>query len=112
MNFITFLRNLPEQEDDILNGFLDIAKLDNNFPNSSDPIKLAQYLYLQLTPDETTGFMKLLIIYIQTETSNQIPPKYKNNNDLFLKAINYILKLQDNDPLYPFAHLLPKNQLQ
>jgi hypothetical protein len=65
MNFISFLRDLPEQDENSLNGFLDIAKLDSNFPNTSDPIKLAQYLYLQLTPDETTGFMKLLIIYIQ-----------------------------------------------
>ena len=110
MNFISFVRTLSKQDDDSLNGFIDFAKADNNFPNSSDPIKLAQYLYLQLSPDDTTGFQKMLMVYFQVETTNQIPPKYKDDQQLFLKAINYILKLQDNDPSYPFADLLPKNQ--
>ena len=110
MNYISFLKNILEQDDHDINGFLDIALNDSNFPNSSDPVKLAQYLYLQLTPDETIGFQKTLMIYEQKEIANQIPPKYKNNEALFLRAINYIVKLQDNDSKYPFAHLLPKHQ--
>lgn len=108
MNFISFVKALPKQDDSSLNGFLDIAKSDSNFPNSSDPIKLAQYLYLQLNPEQTLGFQKMLMIYFQVEPANQIPPKYKNDQELYLKAINYILSLQDNDTNYPFKHLLPK----
>ena len=80
MNLISFIKGLPKQDDNGIKDFLDIAKLDSNFPNSSDPIKLAQYLYLQLSPDETLGFQKMLMIYTQSEPSNQVPPKYKNNN--------------------------------
>jgi hypothetical protein len=110
MNYISFIKDLQKQEDNGINSFLEIAQNDGNFPNSSDPIKLAQYLYLQLTPEQTLGFQKTLMIYQQVETANQIPPKYKNDQQLFLKAINYILKLQDNDSNYPYADLLPKNK--
>lgn len=110
MNFISFIRNLPQQDDPGLNGFLTIAKSDPDFPGTSDPLKLAKYIYLKLSPENTLGFQKSLMIYFQLEPTNQIPPKYKNSPDKFLEAINFILKLQDNDPMYPFAHLLPKNR--
>jgi len=41
MNFISFIRNLPQQDDLGVSGFLTIAKSDLDFPDTSDPLKLA-----------------------------------------------------------------------
>ena len=109
MNFITFLREEIDhqygQRD--VDAFYDFAINDETFPNSSDPVKLAKYLYLKLTPQETLGYQKFFGIYTQICTSNQVPPKCKNDKEYFLRAINYIVKLQNNDPNYPFRDLIP-----
>ena len=103
MDFISFVRTQALQNDPGINAFVAIARADENFPASSDPIKLAQYLYLKLNPQATLGFQKMFMIYAQFEPSNQIPPQYKKDQGKMLEAINLIIDLQNKDSNYPFS---------
>lgn len=110
MTFIDFIRNIPLQEDPSISRFLKWGRNDNSFPKSSDPKVLGQYLYMKLDPDLTMAFMKMIMFYSQVEPNNEIPSKYKSNDNLFLEALNHIIDLQNKDKNYHWADQLPVNQ--
>lgn len=98
MNFISFIKKQQGQQDPRLKRFVDFAKADPNFPSSSDPAVLAEYLYNKLDPDQTLSFQNWLMIYKQLEPSNELPPA-KDERD-FLRMINLIIDKQNADPDY------------
>ena len=62
MNFKEYINNLPVQSDSGINDFIQIVKSSEDFPNTSDPIKLCDFLYLKLDENQTTCFQKTFII--------------------------------------------------
>ena len=81
MNFKEYINNLPVQSDSGINDFIQIVKSSEDFPNTSDPIKLCNFLYLKLDENQTTSFQKIFIFFEQFEKSNDIPKKYKNTHN-------------------------------
>ena len=100
MNFKDYLNQMPEQGDTGLNSFLHYVKTDRDFPVSSDPVVLGKYLYLKLNEEQTTGFQKLYIFYANFEQNNDVPTKYKNNQEELLNGVNTIVFMQNEDPEY------------
>ena len=99
MNFISFVRQNANMEDQDLKSFIQVAINDKNFPNSSDPMIMGKYLYRKLNHQQTRGFQKLLAVYRTLIPDNEIPEKFKNER-AFLDAMNYIVFLQNEDPEY------------
>jgi hypothetical protein len=95
MDFLSFLNTLPKQQDVSLQGFIDFARADKNFPNSSDPELLARYLYRKLGHRLTTAYQKSLMMYFYVSNNNVQP-----SDPSLLDKINRIVDLQNNDPLY------------
>jgi hypothetical protein len=100
MNFAEFVKSLPKQKNKTLNSFIAFVKKDEHFPASSEPTKLALYLYKQLNPELTTGFQKLLLFYSMAPY-NQLPKKCEDH-EMMLMAVNIIVGLQNFDTDYPF----------
>jgi len=96
MTYLDFIKTIPIQEDQEINDFCDLVKQDNIFPNSSDPIILAKYLYQKLDEKATYAFQQTFILYSYMP-DNKIPGEYKNNQPKLLEAINYIINLQNNN---------------
>ena len=101
MNFPDFVKSLPKQEDKAANSFIDLVKNDPNFPNTSEPSKLAIYLYQRLNIEQTTAFQKLLLFY-GSMPFNQLPKKCQHREDTMLMAVNIIVALQNFDEDYPY----------
>jgi len=104
--FIDFVRVLPEQEDKGIKRFIGFAKETKNFRLTSDPKKLAEYLYKKLDPETTTGFQKTFLMFAELAPKNDIPKQYLKDQAAMLEGVNHILTLQNNDPNYPFADQL------
>jgi hypothetical protein len=95
MDFLTFLISLPIQQDKGSQDFIAFALSDKQFPITSDPEKLAHYLYRRLNHRLTLSYQKLLMLYFFTLNH------YKQPDDpTLLDKINLIVFLQNNDPLY------------
>ncbi len=107
ISFTSFIKKIPKQEDKAINNFIEYFKSDSKFPDYSDPELLIYYLLLKLTPSQTNGFQKVMIAYSQIETDNLLSIEYKENPDKLRYVIDLIVKFQNNDPKYPFKHLLP-----
>jgi hypothetical protein len=101
MNFTDFVRSLPKQDDKAINKFISFVKKDVNFPATSEPSKLAIYLYKQLDTEQTLAFQKLLLFY-GSMPYNQLPKKCHHSQDIMLMAVNIIVSLQNFDEDYPF----------
>ncbi len=101
MNFIDFIRTFPPQGDKRLQSFIDLAKNDMDFPPTSDPSKLAIYLYKKLNPVQTTAFQNCLMIYSKLP-DNELPKRFFGRADMPLMAINIIVSLQNFDSEYPW----------
>jgi hypothetical protein len=101
MNFIDFLKSFPPQGDKRLQSFIDFAKNDKTFPRTSDPSKLAIYLYKTLDPPATLAFQNCLMIYSKTP-DNELPKRFFGREDMALMAINIIVSLQNFDSEYPW----------
>lgn len=93
MDFLTFIKSLPEQEDKGSRDFIAYVRTDANFPTTSDPEKLAHYLYRRLNHRLTLAYQKLLMLYFYTENNYQQP-----SDTALLGKINLIVSLQNNDP--------------
>jgi len=97
MDFLTFIKTLPDQDDKGSQDFMAFVRSDLNFPATSDPEKLAHYLYRKLNLNHrlTLAYQKLLMLYFYAENN------YKQPSDpTLLGKINLIVSLQNNDPLY------------
>ncbi|MEW6470422.1 MAG: hypothetical protein AB1458_16030 [Bacteroidota bacterium] len=99
MNFIDFLKTFPPQGDKRLQSFIDFAKKDKDFPTSSDPSKLAIYLYRKLDPTQTLAFQNCLMIYSKMP-DNELPKRFFGREDMPLMAVNIIVALQNFDSDY------------
>jgi hypothetical protein len=88
-----------------LKKFATFTLSDKTFPETSDPLELAAYLYKKLDPEETLAFQKWLMIYKSMEPTNQLP-EYCSNEKAFLDVINTIVRLQNSDPEYKKKHNL------
>ena len=99
MTFTEFIKLLPDQKDITINAFLVWAKVQTDFPGSSDPCILAKALYKKLNHNMTAGFIKAVMIY-STMPNNEIPKKLLNDEDKMLRAINHIVELQHGDKGY------------
>ena len=95
MEFISFLKTLPKQDDKHVNAFLEWALNHKYIPSSSDPSILAKYLYDKLDWDLTHAFQKLFVVYEKTDPDNAIPAQYKGHGNL-LHAINIIVILKND----------------
>ncbi len=95
MDFLSFLKSLPEQQDKGSLDFIALVRSDANFPATSDPEKLAHYLYLRLNHRLTTAYQKLLMLYFYVENNYNQP-----SDPTLLDKINLIVSLQNMDPLY------------
>lgn len=100
MNFPAFVKSLPKQKDRAINSFIAFVKKDAHFPATSEPCKLAIYLYKQLTIEQTTAFQKLLLFY-GSMPYNQLPAKCQDH-EMMLMAVNIIVGLQNFDADYPY----------
>jgi len=102
MTFRDYILMMPEQPDKGISEFIEFAKKDSDFPNTSDPKVLCEYLYLKLNPELTTSFQKMFLFFEQVEPNNELPKMYVGNKMLLMNDINYIIDLQNNDPKYSF----------
>lgn len=102
MNFIDFVKALPPQPDKRVSSFVEYAKKDKNFPLTSDPAKLAVYLYMKLNYPQTYGFQNCLMIYSHTP-GNELPKRFFEREDMALMAINIIISLQNFDSDYKWV---------
>jgi hypothetical protein len=100
MGFAEFLKIFPEQKDITINAFLNWAKKQTDFPGSSDPEELAEALYKKLDHNMTAGFIKTVMIY-SSMPDNEIPKDLLDDEDKMLRAINYIVELQEGQPNAP-----------
>lgn len=89
-------------EDGSVQKFLEFAKNDKDLPDTSDPIKLCEYLYLKLSPELTLAFQKMFLFFAELEPNNDLPKMYVRNQPLLLNTVNKIVDLQNNDPEYVF----------
>lgn len=95
MDFLTFIKSLPEQDDKGSRDFVAFVRSDQNFPATSDPERLAHYLYRRLNHRLTLAYQKLLMLYFYSKNN------YKQPSDpTLLDKINLIVSLQNSDPLY------------
>jgi len=94
MKFISFINQLPKQDDPAINEFIELAKQDDTFPDTDDVDILAEYLYLNLNHRLTTAFQKTLMLWFYVRNN------YKQPDDNALDKINRIVALQNNDPNY------------
>lgn len=101
MHFIDFIKTAPKQPNKQLQAVIDLIKNDTDFPKSSDPSKLAIYLYLKLNEKQTTAFQQLLMIYRQMP-NHKLPKRAIAREDMFLDAINLIVNLQNSDSDYKY----------
>lgn len=100
MHFIDFVKTAPDQPNKELQAIIDLIKNDAEFPKSSDPSKLAIYLYLKLNGKQTTAFQQLLMIYSQMP--NKLPKRATAREDMLLDAINLVVNLQNSDSDYKY----------
>jgi hypothetical protein len=99
MHFIEFIRSVPDGQDKKVQAFINLAKADKDFPMTSDPSKLAIYLYQKLNPETTHGFQVCMMIYSK-ERKNKLPKMCFGRDDMMLHAINVIVGLQNFDSDY------------
>ena len=99
MTFTEFIKLMPEQKDDGVNSFLSWAKMQSDFPASSDPNVLAQNLYNKLNHKMTLGFQKCLMVYASMP-NNEIPKALLNEQPKMLRALNRVVELQHEDKNY------------
>lgn len=97
MTFYTFIKNMPKQESVEINDFIEYALNDPYFPQSNDPNILAIDLCDKLNESQTKGFQKSLMFYYEFEPKNEVPKAYKEDRNKFLKSVNTILYLQENE---------------
>jgi hypothetical protein len=102
MHFIEFIKVQPAAVDKRLKSFIDIVVNDKNFPMTSDPSKLAIYLYKTLDPDVTRGYQFALMMYSQMP-GNKLPKMCSGREDMMIHAINLIVGLQNFDSEYKWA---------
>lgn len=99
MRFTEFIKSLPLQSDDKVNSFLNWAKMQKDFPDGNDPIKIGEGIYNKLNHKMTTGFQKCYMLYSHVHP-NEIPKSLTGNQQKMLEAINHIVKLQHEDKNY------------
>jgi hypothetical protein len=101
MHFSRFVASMPKQNDEHINYVISLIKKDTNFPLTSEPTKLAIYLYRLLNHKQTTAFQQLLFMY-STVPGNLLPKKCLLNQNIMLDAINIIVSLQNFDMDYAY----------
>jgi|GEM_PF-744967 hypothetical protein len=94
MEFIEFVKTLPKQEDKRTNEFVHWASQQKDFPDSSHPVILAQYLYDKLDWDMAHTYQKLYVFYEKVIPNNRVPRNYKGQEKL-MEAINIIVDLKN-----------------
>ena len=99
MTFTEFLKRIPAQTDKGVNSFLSWAKMQTDFPGTSDPNELAKALYNHLNHKMTGGFQKCLMIY-SSIPNNEIPKSLLKDQPKMLRALNHIVELQHGDKNY------------
>lgn len=99
MSFKEFILAMPSDSDPRLVKFREFVKEDKNFPSTSDPSKLAIYLYLKLDPTLTLAYQNCLMIYSKMP-NNKLPKRFFAREDMALMAINIIVSLQNFDSDY------------
>jgi hypothetical protein len=99
MRFAEFIKKMPLQSDNGVNCFLNWAKMQTDFPSTSNPHDLAKMLYNKLNHQMTLGFQKCLMIYASLP-GNEIPPMLLADNQKMLEAINKVIELQHADKNY------------
>jgi hypothetical protein len=100
IRFIRFVKDNVNQDDPALKSFAKYVLTTKEFPLSSDPRYLALNLCKKLNHLQTKGYQMYMILYRQTESTNQLSEDLKNNERAFLEAVNTIVNLQNNDPDY------------
>lgn len=99
MTFTEFLKLLPQQNDADVSSFLRWAKIQTDFPASSDPDSLAKALYKKLNHQMALGFQKCLMIY-SSLPKNELPKELFKDEKKMLRALNRIIELQHADRDY------------
>ena len=102
MHFKEFVKTMIGQTDPKVKAFANIVIADKDFPQSSDPSKLAIYLYKKLDPDLTRGFQFCLMVYSKMP-DNKLPKMCFGREDMMLDAINLIVGLQNFDSEYKWG---------
>ncbi len=97
--FYNFICSMPVQEDAYTNKFISMCKIDEDFPRSNDPAKLAIHLYLKLDPKMTTTFQRLLMLYHKVHPE-RLPKRAFARQDMALATINIIVSLQNASTEY------------
>ena len=100
MNFAEFVKSLPRQKDKDIDRFIALVEKDADFPTTSEPSKLAIYLYKKLNSKQTATFQKLLLFY-GSMPFNQLP-EICQDHEMMLMAVNLIVGLQNFDNDYPY----------
>lgn len=96
--FYDFIATL-EPGDDATRKFISMCKIDDDFPKTNDPAKLACYLYLKLDPKLTTAFQELLMLYHHMHPE-RLPKRAFIREDMALATINIIVSLQNASAEY------------
>ncbi|HWY11172.1 MAG TPA: hypothetical protein VN026_07605 [Bacteroidia bacterium] len=76
MRFITFIKSLPKQQDKEVQDFINWAKKNSKFPQSSDPRFLGMYLSNKLNDSMKMGYMKTMMFF-RHQTDNSLPKDLK-----------------------------------
>ena len=108
MRFIEFIQGMPPQQDEGINAFINWAKAHPLFPTSSDPNKLAEFLYDKLNHKMTLGYQKCFMVFANMPVPDSgedvpaadIPVGLLMNQQKMLEAINKIVALQNADRNY------------
>jgi hypothetical protein len=94
MEFIEFVRALPQQKSKNRNIFIAWAKEQKDFPVSSDPNVLSLYLYDKLDWDLTHSFQMLYMMYEYKEPNHRIPEQHTGLSGMS-DAIQIIVKMKN-----------------
>lgn len=92
MRFITFIKSLPKQQDKEVQDFINWAKRNPRFPQSSDPRLLGMYLSNKLNDDLKKGYMKTMMIF-WAQTDNSLPKDLKDDKK-FISALNVVVNFK------------------
>ncbi|NOQ74900.1 MAG: hypothetical protein GQ574_22995 [Crocinitomix sp.] len=110
-NFLSFIKKTSKQADKGINDFIDYVKENiNTFPRTTDLEQLAFAMHNRLTPLQTIGFQKMILMYFELDSKQQLDEIYKMNPSKLLEDVNLIIEFQDRNPNYKFNHLLPNKK--
>ena len=94
MTLKEFIKTAPKQEDKNINYVLGLLQNQKDLPEDVETI--SKVIYLNLNPQQTQAFQKILMMYFFTENNYQQPTAQN------LNKINFIVDLQNNDKNYKF----------